>query len=384
MPPSRLRVLQVIDSLFPGGAERLIPVLLNEFAKAGEVDSVVRVLGSGDNADPTLERQIRASGADFGFTGSKSLYDPELVRSIVRTVRRHRIDVVHSHLSLANVGSRLACAILRIPHVSTVHSPPDKHHEDAARRVWADGLTARLSTRVVGVSPHTATLYARQFRVPARQMRVILNGTAPRPTSPGFDRARKRRELLGRDGDARIVLAAGRLEERKGFAVLMEAAAGLSRRVDDLKVLIAGKGPDEPRLRALVEELGVHGTVELIGFRDDIGDLLASVEVVCLPSYIEGLPVSLLESMHAGTPCVATAVGGTTAVIRDEVTGLLVPAGDAARLESALERVLTDRALADRLSAQAREEVLRSFTPDAMAGAYASLYREVIASGRRG
>jgi glycosyltransferase involved in cell wall biosynthesis len=378
-----LRVLQVIDSLWPGGAERLMPVLVGGLAASGEATSIVRVAGAGERSDPALERAVREPAADFAYLGVQRLYDPRFVRKIGQVARRHGVDVIHSHLNLSNVTSRVAAAALGLPHVATIHLPPDEHSEDAGRRVWADGLTARLSTRIVGVSPDTAQGYGERFGVPASRLRVIPNGTAPRPASPGFDPARLRAELLG-DPDARFVLCAARLEERKGVADLVAAAAILRRTVPDAHVVIAGKGPEEERLAGLAREAGAEAVVHLVGFRDDMGDLLAAADAYCLPSYIEGLPVSVLEAMWAGTPCVATRVGGTTFVVRDGETGLLAPPRDPAALAAALARVLTEPGLAETLVTRALAMVRAEFTPEKMSADYAQLYREVVAGGRRG
>jgi glycosyltransferase involved in cell wall biosynthesis len=145
---------------------------------------------------------------------------------------------------------------------------------------------------------------------------------------------------------------------------------------------VAGKGPEEERLAQLARGGGMEDFVHLVGFRDDMGDLLAGADAYCLPSYIEGLPVSVLEAMWAGTPCVATRVGGTTFVVRDGETGLLAPPREPAALAAALERVLTEPELAPRLSARALDMVRSEFTPEKMSADYAALYREVVAGGR--
>jgi glycosyltransferase involved in cell wall biosynthesis len=358
-----------------------MPVLVGGLARSGEAVPIVRVAGAGERSDPALEQAVREPAADFAYLGVQRLYDPRFARAVAQVARRHGVDVIHSHLNLANVASRVAAAVLGLPHVATIHLPPDEHSEDASRRVWADGLTARLSTRIVGVSPDTAQGYAERFRVPASRVRVIPNGTSPRPTSPDFDPARLRRELLG-DPGARFVLCAARLEERKGVADLVAAAGILRRRVPDVHLVVAGKGPEEERLAQLARGGGMEDFVHLVGFRDDMGDLLAGADAYCLPSYIEGLPVSVLEAMWAGTPCVATRVGGTTFVVRDGETGLLAPPREPAALAAALERVLTEPELAPRLSARALDMVRSEFTPEKMSADYAALYREVVAGGR--
>ena len=114
----------------------------------------------------------------------------------------------------------------------------------------------------------------------------------------------------------------------------------LRTRLPNLRVLIAGQGPDEERLRRHIARAGAEDTVRLLGYRDDIGALLAAADVFCLPSYLEGLPVSILEAMQAGIPCVATDVGGTGHVVRDGETGLLVPPRQPRRLAEALGTVL--------------------------------------------
>jgi glycosyltransferase involved in cell wall biosynthesis len=359
-----------------------MPVLLDGLARSGEAVPIVRSGAAGDRSDPALERAVREPAADFAYLGAQRLYDPRFVQAVAQVARRHGVDVIHSHLNLSNVASRAAAAVLGLPHVATIHLPPDEHSEDARRRVWADGLTARLSTRIVGVSPNTAESYAERFRVPSSRVRVIPNGTSPRPVSPDFDPSRLRQELLG-DPQARFVLCAARLEERKGIADLVVAADILRRRVPDAHVVVAGKGPEAQRLKRMARDGDMERFVHFVGFRDDMGDLLASADAYCLPSYIEGLPVSVLEAMWAGTPCVARRAGGTTFVVRDGETGLLVSSREPAAIAAALERVLSEPELAQGLSARALAMVRSEFTAEKMSADYAGLYREVVAGGRR-
>ena len=360
-------------------------MLVAGLTNSSAATSIVRVRGHGHGADPGLLRALRESAHDFAFVGAEALQDPRLVHRLGAAARRHGVDVIHSHLNMANASSRLAGAVVRVPHISTIHAEPTSASEDTARRIWADGLTARLSTRIVGVSPQTAELYARKFRVRHDRVLAIPNGAAPRRPAPGFDRARKRAELVGSLGDeARIVLCAARLDEAKGIGDLIRAAGSLRHRVPALRVLIAGQGPHEQRFRQGIADAGLDGVVRLLGHRDDMGDLLASADVFCLPSHSEGLPTTVLEAMHAGVPCVATAVGGTPFLVRDGETGLLTPAADPERLTSALAGILTDGASAARMAQAASAMVMRSFTPAAMTAAYAALYRELATAGRAG
>lgn len=375
------RVLHVIDTLHAGGAERYFATIVSELARSGRVECIVRA-GAPHRANPPFVEALREHALDFDFLGHRALYDPKLLLDQVQTVRRFGVDVIHSHLAVSNASSRLVAAALRKPHVSTVHLAPFPRVEDRLHRTLADGLTARLSTRVIGVSPHALDGYARAFRVPADRRRVILTVPGDRSLPAGFDRRAARIELVGRD-DARIVLTVCRLEERKGIADLIAAAVRARERLPELRVVVAGRGPDEDRLRRLVAEAGAQDTVRLVGFREDVGALLAASDVFCLPSYLEGLPVSILEAMQAGVPCVATDVGGTSHIVRDGDTGLLVPPRDPVRLADALESMLVDAELAGRVTRSARQLIARCCTTEVVVSQHADLYQELVRVGRR-
>jgi len=374
-------VLHVIDSLQSGGAERYLATLVPQLTRDRRAESVVRVGGSG-NANPAFVEAIRTHAADFAFMEADAIYDPRRYLEIARAVHRFRIDVVHSHLNIANATSRLIAAALRKPHVATIQLAPYPIAEDARRRVLADGATARLSTRVVGVSPQTADVYASAFRVPRRRMRVILNVPERRLPPPNFDRAEMRKALAG-DDDVQLVCTLCRLEERKGIADLIAAVRELRVELPRLRVVVAGVGPDESRLRQAIQDAGVEGIVRLLGYREDVGAILAASEVFCLPSHHEGLPVSVLEAMLAGVPCVATDAGGTGHVVRDGETGLLVPPKSPGALAQALRRILTNEALARRVRDAAGRLVAECCTKEVVAGQYGDLYDELVSGCRR-
>jgi glycosyltransferase involved in cell wall biosynthesis len=150
------------------------------------------------------------------------------------------------------------------------------------------------------------------------------------------------------------VLAAGRLAPQKGFGVLLEAAAAW-RDLDPMPlVVIAGDGPLAGELRARAAELGVD--VLFLGRRDDVPALLRAAAVFVLPSHWEGQPLVLPEALRAGTPVVATRVGGVPGLAGEDAA-LLVPGGDARALAAAVRSVLTDAALAARLRAAAASRV---------------------------
>src|SRR5262249_14595967 len=143
--------------------------------------------------------------------------------------------------------------------------------------------------------------------------------------------------------------------------VLIRAFARISERIPDVRLACAGWGPEEQALRALARELGLAERVSFLGVRDDVPELLRAASVFVLPSAAEGLPNALLEALSVGVPAVATNIPGTDEVVRDEVEALMVPVDDEAALARAIERVLTDRALAKRLVSAGHELIAREF-----------------------
>jgi glycosyltransferase involved in cell wall biosynthesis len=168
-----------------------------------------------------------------------------------------------------------------------------------------------------------------------------------------------------RPSRSNLVLFLGRLEPAKGVFDLLEAFAAVRAAVPDVRLVCAGHG-DRLGVAQRAERLGVAEAVKFTGWVGPSGKraLFEAAAVFALPSYDEALPVSLLESMAAGVPIVAAGVGGIPEVVADGVSGCLVAPGDKAGLERALRRLLTERALAERIGAAARETTRLRFAPE--------------------
>lgn len=376
---SRPRVLHVIDSLRLGGAEALLDAIVRELNRSGRSWNAVCAPRS-DDADAGLVESVRDHADAFAWLPGGPLYDPRLALAIVGEIRAARADLVHSHLSTANIASRAAALPLRRPHMTTIHTVAGPAAEDTRLRAAVDGWSSWISRRLVAPSEEVVAAYARGYRLPISRFRVIANAPAAQPAPSGFDRAGFRRTLAGPGVDALVVTVA-RLQPEKGIGDLVAAATRLRDRVRGLRIVVAGSGPEEGALRAEVERADLADTVRLLGNRTDVGKLLAAADAFCLPSHHEGLPISLLEAMQAGLACIATRVGGVPGLISDGGDGLLVEPGDPDDLAAALERVLLDAELARSLGARARGLVERRYSIAAASSAYADLYDEL--AGRR-
>ena len=378
-----LRVLHVIDTLCRGGAESLLAAMLRELAQHHpQVHSVVRA-GRVEEADPQLVSSVTRDTGRLAFLRSEHVYDPRFAAGLARAIRRHEIDVVHSHLAVASVNSRLAARALGRPHLTSIHTMPGSTLTDTRAWLLADALTARLSHLLVAPSEGVAAACARHYRLGRERLRVIPNAPAAAAVRVA-DRGALRAELFGAGVDGPLVLCVARLVPGKGIDELLDAAALLGERVAGLHVAVAGAGPEQARLEAAIARRGLYGRFELLGHRADIGRLLAAADVFCLPSHHEAAPISLLEAMDAGCVCVASAVGGIPEMLDGGRCGLLVAPGDPAALAQALERVLTDAPLARVLSDRARGAIGDRYSITAVTSSYAELYRRLAATaGRR-
>ena len=293
-----------------------------------------------------------------------------LVRDGLRLVRRHGVRLIHAN-SGAPVQWMLPVArTARIPLLAHLHAAY------AAR----DRLTLGLNqvTLAAGVSqPTVAGLLA--DGMPFGRVTVVPNGVDVARLGAGS--ATSLRADLGIPAGVPTVTAIGSLIQRKGFDILLHAAAELRRTGVDARYLLVGDGPDRTALHALADTLGLRDIVHWLGERPDAGAILRDATTVAVSAARdEAFGLTLLEAGAFGRPVVATRVGGVAEVVIDGETGILVPPADPDRLAGALGYVLTTPADAARLGAAARDRVATHFTMNRVATDFAALYERLIAA----
>lgn len=158
-------------------------------------------------------------------------------------------------------------------------------------------------------------------------------------------------------------LYTGRLSVEKGLSVLFESLKLLRDAGRDFELTLVGDGVDRERLESLGRELAIDRHLVFAGYRnqEEVGEYLRKSDIFILPSFAEGVPVSLMEAMAAGIPVIATNVGGVAELVESERTGLLVPPADSAALAEAIARYQDDPELRRRVAAQGRERVIQQY-----------------------
>ena len=355
-----MKVLHLISGGDRGGAAEHVLSLL------GRLEGLchARLLTLGDGP---LTRQAIRSGLECGAAGPGF---PDGLRQTFRAVREGGFDLLHCHGSRANVTGALRWPILGVPVISTVHSDHtlDYLGRPAAGIVLggADGLALRRMDALVCVSRAMGEIYEQRGFGPVFPSFNGVDMQAPR--SP-----------RSRDDDRILVGTAARFDPVKDLSTLLRAFARAAASEPRLRLALAGAGPEEAALRALIRELGIADRVRLPGWIEDTESFYASLDIVALSSLSETFPYALGLAARYSLPVVSTDVGGV-AELTGPHGGILVPAGDHEALGRAVSALAADRDLRARMGGVLNRRFREKFTPEAMARRQMEIYHFVLES----
>jgi glycosyltransferase involved in cell wall biosynthesis len=369
---SRRLLLLSTDMGMGGGAEEQVIDLAYGFQARGWKVMIVSMLPPSPMPPDFAGRGIPLEhlGMRRGMPGVKGM------TRLSRLIREFRPDVVHSHMTHANLLARIVRLIEPFPVlVGTLHNLTMAGVERDHTKVFeaAHRLTDGLSERTTAICHAAAEYYVRQRAVPASKMLVVHNGIDINrfQSTPGI--REQMRQELGVASDF-VWLAVGRLEAQKAYPTLLRAFALLGQELGTL--LICGQGSLRAELETLADELGIANRVRFLGLRGDIPNVMSAADGFVMSSDMEGLPLVLLQAAAAGLPIVATDVGGNSEVVVDGENGYLVPPGQPELLAKAMIRLAAaNRATMGRVGlARARE----LFGADRILARWERLYGELL------
>jgi glycosyltransferase involved in cell wall biosynthesis len=378
---SPVRVLHVVGESRYGGAARII-LRLGQIAEAEgwHVDVLT--------TDPIFQQAVR----QFGL----GLVDLDVIRREIRPIwdlgglvrlrrflRRESYQVVHTHTSKAGFVGRLAARLAGVPVIiHTAHGFAFHESSPAPPRIFYSALeriASRWCDRIVTVSEFHRTWAIELGMSDPQRIVAIPNGIADIARTRRASLADVRHEM-GAGPDDLVILSMARLAPDKGLEYLIEAASILPRVGRRMQFVIAGDGPHRDHLEYLASARGVSDRVKFLGFREDVGDLLAATDLIVLPSLREGLSIALLEAMAAARPIIATSIGSQREVAAHAEMARLVPPSDALALSQAILHLAADPALMNRLAANARAVYESRYTEARMLHAYRQLYLDLLRS----
>ena len=370
MSGGRTRVLFLSHAYMVGGAEEMVLNLVRHLPERFE-PAVVCIHEAGP-----IGEEIARTGVPFKVLGLK----PGLLRPF-DVLRLHDFllecepTIVHTFLLTGSLYGRFAAMMAHVPVIigTEVNIYQNKKSIHARLEKWL----MRRTDAVVASAASVREFYIDQVKADPSKVEVIYNAVDWAQLQTTVSRE-KFRTSVGVPQDVPLAGIIARLTEQKAHQVLFDAIAhdaGLAK----LHLLVVGDGELRAQLTARAETLNIQGRVHFLGARRDLGNILASIDLFAMPSYWEGLPLSMVLAMGAGLPVVASRVAGIPEVVKDGVSGLLVAPGDTAELAAALNRIVHDDTLRVLLGQEARTFVRPRFGVDGYVASVSALYDRLLA-----
>jgi glycogen synthase len=272
-------------------------------------------------------------------------------------------DIVHVHDWLTVSAGVASKHLMRAPLVMTFHSTESSRSSSfrTPESAMVGGLEwwgSYEAAKVIAVSEWMKSEVVSQFKVPPNKVVEIPNAVDMAKFEKSVDVAATRRKWNVQPGE-RLIAAVGRLTSQKGFDDLIRALPVVQKSIPGAKLLVMGDGYMRGELEALAKGEGVAARTTFAGFvsDDDLVDAIKSSDMVAVPSRFEPFGIIALEAMAAGVPVVVSRVGGLAEIVEDGIDGLEVDPNSPHSIAEATIRLLSDQALASRLTARAREKV---------------------------
>ena len=367
------RILFVINSLGPGGAERQLIELIKGLHTSYECHLVVLQ----DDEDHYLDdaQQLCHSVSLFP---RRSTYDFSPIWKIAKACRQLNIDIVQTYLPLGSFYGVLAAKLSGRPSVCcAIRDAKD----DNSKKRWLILLLEKLSTVMVANSK--AGLYNR-FGDLRENMKVIYNGIDFSRFDLDKEKIENAKNELKMD-DAYAIAMVAAFANRKDHETLVKALAVLVRGGRNIKLLLVGEGITKAAVSALASSEGVLDRIIFTGFRSDVLYLIKNMNLCVLLSndkiHQEGISNSIIESMAMGIPVIATNSGGTVEVI-DDSNGILVGDGSVVAVASAIGTMIDDPLLYQRCATQAVETIKSKMSYEHYISEYQAIYKKILDSSK--
>jgi glycosyltransferase involved in cell wall biosynthesis len=291
---------------------------------------------------------LRARGVPLDAIRVRADVDPIAFGQLLAYLIRMRPVILHTHLVHAETYGLLAGTAARVPvRFSTKHG--FNEFREMPYFGVADRAVASLAHVEIAISRGLARYLEEVEGFDGESFEIVHYGIEPDGEPPAYD------------SEVPRLLCVGRLIPIKGHIVLLRAFAAARQEVPELELDIAGRGPLEPALRALARELGVGEATHFLGHVTPIQGAIERASAVVVPSMGEGFGMVALEAMERARPVIAASIGGLGEIVRDGVTGVLVPPGEADPLAAAIVRIASEPELGRTMGAAGRERALARF-----------------------
>ncbi|MCP4787263.1 MAG: glycosyltransferase [Fuerstiella sp.] len=320
-------------------------------------------------------QELKRAGVHVDVLKKRFRFDPLTYFRLRRRLHQLQPDIIQSFLFSAN-------SYVRLPGIAPKSSRiiVSERCVDSWKSGWQLRTDRWLSGRMLAMTANSesvADFYATKAGVPHNLITVIPNGqplpsaVAARPAGPTL------REEVGLPADARVIGFVGRLAPQKCLSDLVWAIQLLYQVIDNVYLVLVGKGPVRDQLAELAQSFGCRDRIIFLGHRTDAASLTRQFDVFCLPSSFEGMSNSMMEAMASAVPVVASDIPSNRELVEHEQTGLLFNHGDGAAIMMALKRVLESAELAERLGTAGFNLIAERHSIEQMVQRHVDLYQDV-------
>jgi glycosyltransferase involved in cell wall biosynthesis len=375
------RILHVVEAT-TAGVRRYVTALAVGLRARGTDTAVAAPWQRCENyGDTAFAEDLRRQGVPFypvPMQRKIGLRDAAALMALSRLLRGEHFTLVHTHSSKGGFLGRMAARGYNTPVIHTPNGLYFLEKSGISRQFYLnlERLAGHLTTAMVAVSVDERDLLVRHHVVASRRIRVIPNGVdvARIDRIVGLTRA-EAKSRLGIHPDQCVVGTVGRLVPQKAPQVFVQASGQVAGEAPETLFVWVGSGPLKAKVEARARTEGIP--LRVLGYREDVWEIMRAFDVFVLASQYEGLPFALLEAMALALPVVVTDVVGNRDVIDDQVSGLVVPANAPVAMADAILSLLRDPQRAHGLAVAGRQEVVTKFSLEQMLDSHQALYEEL-------
>jgi glycosyltransferase involved in cell wall biosynthesis len=365
---SPVTIVFCITELDPGGAERALYNIVIRLDKSSFKPIVISLSGSG-----IVGEWLRQAGIEVIELKANGKLNPFTLFRLRSELNRLKPTIIQGFLFQANIMSRLAAGWCRVPiclsGIRVAERRSQLYH-------WIDYLTEFLVTKHVCVSEGVKQFVREQAHLDPQKLVVIPNGVEVEQFALAEPYSRSKLNL---QVDDLVAISVGRLDVQKGYDFLLSTLANWKNRPANFKLLIAGQGPEQNKLKSQIKELKLEATVQLLGYREDLPALLKMSDLYLQTSRYEGMCNAILEALAAGKPVITSAVEGVSEIITLEGVYPPFPIGDEAGFIRLLNQFLLEKSHPENVKKRLYVSTVIDFTLDRVVVKYEELYQSLIA-----
>lgn len=373
MSNSPHKILFYTDTPLYGGAEKQLLLLAKNLTQQ-DFDPVI-VCRYSEALEKWYE-EINKSGLKIIITHTKSKNSLSNFWQLLKIIKTEKPALIHAQIwnPVASKFAFLAAKFKKIPLIITEHDPFPLSGPRKLYKKWS----LKIPRKILTVSKANQELINDLYPAHSSKTATVYNGIE-KPTKAASEQRRIQiKKQIFHAGEATtIIFSAGTLHERKGYKHLIAAFKKIVNQFDNLKLVIAGEGPERPALEKLIKNLDLEKRVVLLGQRNDIAELMQASDLFVLPSLKEAFGLVILEAMQNGLPIIASRVGGIPEIITSEKVGLLTEAADKNSLVKALQKLLANPSIRQQLKTSGLQH-WQNFSAHQMALETEKIYREIL------